>query len=316
MKAIFITLLILSSVGAYAVGPELSKRAPSWRTVMDEPSDDVPEGKTQVKLVIHTPGTKLEVQYPGTRSFVSWGTLDSSGKVVMMLDTGNHAFRLTKIGYEETYRHVKLKSGHYFEASVYLHKPRPRGVKKPAVYVYNDEAIDFNLQIEPVGEFVFTYPEYNKEGWNISLDSDNNLTCDGKAYDYLFWEGQQMNMNYNEQEGFVVSKTEVISFLEDKLSVLGFNDKEQNDFIAYWGPILSSTDHNYIHFIQTANYNDEVAGYKSTAKIDSELRIFMIHEPCDQFRYVEAQQLKTFERNGLTLVEWGGGSIPSSQKEF
>ena len=42
----------------------------------------------------------------------------------------------------------------------------------------------------------------------------------------------------NYSEGFYVEDKDAIKFLEEKLSIIGLNDKEKNEFIMYWLPVL------------------------------------------------------------------------------
>ncbi|MBQ5319000.1 MAG: hypothetical protein J6K17_07895 [Oscillospiraceae bacterium] len=42
---------------------------------------------------------------------------------------------------------------------------------------------------------------------------------------------------------------------------------------------------------------------------DSLLRIFMVYEECDPDTEIAPQEFEPFERNGFTVVEWGGSEI-------
>ena len=46
-----------------------------------------------------------------------------------------------------------------------------------------------------------------------------------------------------------------------------------------------------------------------TPKPDSMLRIFMAFKALDEYIEVPEQDLKTFERKGFTVVEWGGAEV-------
>ncbi|MBR3268655.1 MAG: hypothetical protein IKI58_08035 [Oscillospiraceae bacterium] len=57
--------------------------------------------------------------------------------------------------------------------------------------------------------------------------------------------------------------------------------------------------------------------YTNSAKLtvtpapDSECRVFMAYVPLAEPVEIEPQQLKTFERRGFAVVEWGGVKIRS-----
>ena len=106
--------------------------------------------------------------------------------------------------------------------------------EKPVLYFYPKETTEIEVKLDYQGEFTFTYPEYNN-GWNMIAHPDGTLVDPktNRSYNYLFWEGQLKRESID--EGFVVKGSEVVPFLEEKLSTLGLNSKEQADFITYWG---------------------------------------------------------------------------------
>jgi hypothetical protein len=38
---------------------------------------------------------------------------------------------------------------------------------------------------------------------------------------------------------------------------------------------------------------------------DSMLRVFMVYKPLEEFIEIPPQEIKSFERTGFTVVEWG-----------
>ena len=177
--------------------------------------------------------------------------------------------------------------------------------RKPVIYLYPEETTDISVKVDC--DLTVTYPNYN-EGWKVTAEPDGTLTnhADGREYSYLFWEGEGYGeMDFS--EGFVVKGEDTVSFLQEKLSEMGMTPREYNEFIIYWLPYLQDNAYNLISF-QWENY-DESAKLKITPEPDNMLRVFMafkaIEEPID----VPEQKLPVLERDGFTVVEWGGTEV-------
>ena len=85
---------------------------------------------------------------------------------------------------------------------------------------------------------------------------------------------------------------------------MGLTEEEMNEFIVYWLPLMEHNKYNLISF-QGDVYTDS-AKLNITPTPDSMLRVFMAYTPMEEAIDIEPQQLETFERNGFTVVEWGG----------
>jgi hypothetical protein len=88
---------------------------------------------------------------------------------------------------------------------------------------------------------------------------------------------------------------------------MGLTEDEMNEFIVYWLPLMEHNKYNLISF-QSDAYTDS-AKLNITPTPDSMLRVFMTYVPLEEAIDIEPQQLSTFERNGFTVVEWGGSKI-------
>ncbi|MBR3131867.1 hypothetical protein IKG33_00415 [Candidatus Saccharibacteria bacterium] len=98
-------------------------------------------------------------------------------------------------------------------------------------------------------------------------------------------------------------------FLEEKLEILGLNYKEKEEFIVYWLPKLESHNYNYIYFATEEEIEKEMP-LEFSVKPDTLIRIRMIFEGLDDFKEVKEQTLTPApERNGFTVVEWGGTDL-------
>ena len=96
-------------------------------------------------------------------------------------------------------------------------------------------------------------------------------------------------------------------FLQEKLAYMGLTPREYNEFIVYWLPLMQDNEYNLIAF-QGETYTDN-AKLEITPSPDSILRVFMTFKPLDKPIEIEEQQLTAFERQGFTVVEWGGAEL-------
>jgi hypothetical protein len=231
------------------------------------------------------------------------------------LTPGKHQFKIYYNPYflEFELHEIEFKSTHKTFISCYLSESNYLKVTcdKPVIYLYPTQPTLVHIAVQPKGEFTFTYPLYDN-GWKVNADQDGNLDVNGNQYNYLFWESKQ---NWNPktsvfESGFVVSKVDVTNFLEEKLTAFGFNSKEKADFITYWGPQLIRNERNYIHFLFNEDCN-EFAELTISPNPDNIYRFYMISMPLnDTDDYiVPAQEIKTMDRNGFTVLEWGGSQI-------
>ena len=179
--------------------------------------------------------------------------------------------------------------------------------EKPVIYLYptKEEVIDVKLEYK--GELTITYPEY-KDGWKVKAKPDGTLINmeDNREYSYLFWEGIS-DLGWNISEGFVVKNEDTVDFLQEKLEYMGLTQKEYNEFIVYWLPILQENKYNLIYF--AGEEYDEYAKLNINPKPDSILRVMMVFKALDKPVEIKEQKLEQFNREGFTVVEWGGTKI-------
>lgn len=179
--------------------------------------------------------------------------------------------------------------------------------EKPVIYLYPEQEQEVYVQLELDGEFTCTYPEYDN-GWKVKAYPDGTLRdqVTGKEYNYLFWEGTS-ETEYDLSRGFVVEGKDTAGFLEEKLAYLGLNEKERNEFIVYWLPRMEDNKYNLITF-QGKAYTEH-AKLKISPEPDSILRVFMVYKPLDKAIDIPEQELEPFEREGFTVIEWGGAEM-------
>lgn len=182
-------------------------------------------------------------------------------------------------------------------------------LEKPVIYLYPTQSTKVNIKLVPADGFSVTYPEY-LNGWNITAFPDGKLinNSDNKEYSYLYWEGKNSNVNYDLTSGFVVAGKDVANFLQEKLSLIGLTPREYNEFIVYWLPRMVNNKYNLIHFATDEEYNQKNPLTVSPTP-DSVLRVFMVFKPLSKNISIKPQILSPFNRQGFTVVEWGGSEI-------
>lgn len=188
-------------------------------------------------------------------------------------------------------------------------------VKKPAIYLYPTKTDTITVKLDFKGQLGTTYPPYN-DGWKVIAKPNGEIKNlkDNRTYSYLFWEGSYnfAPEHYDYPYGSVVAKPDLVKFLQEKLSFIGLNNTEINDFIVYWLPELEKNAYSMIYFFIN-NDIDESAFLQVTPEPETQIRIYMEFKKVDaNFKTIQ-QEFPHFERNGFTLVEWGGG-VNSLQK--
>lgn len=176
---------------------------------------------------------------------------------------------------------------------------------KPVLYLYPTEATDVTVTFAHPERLTTVYPKYN-DGWSVTAKPDGTLTDDrGREYYCLYWEESSGEAFYAFTDGFCVSGEDSADFLEEKLEILGFTDKEANEFIIYWLPILEESEYNLIRFELTEE-REAANALRISPAPDSLLRMAIHIKPLESVVSIPEQSLPRFERNGFTAVEWGG----------
>jgi hypothetical protein len=182
-------------------------------------------------------------------------------------------------------------------------------IDKPVIYLYPEVEQDVEVKVNPVGELSFTYPKYN-EGWTVSATPDGTIKHEGNEYNYLFWESKQLtNVGaFAENGGHVVEKSNVLTFLENKLNEAGFTSTEKADFITYWAPRMIEFDKVFIEFIQNSNC-DQFATLGISPVPDHTNRFYMSWAKYNGEMVAQPQEIQKMDRSGFDVLEWGGQQL-------
>lgn len=184
----------------------------------------------------------------------------------------------------------------------------PTVAYKPIIYLYPTSKTEVNVKLGYKDKISVSYPKYN-DGWNVVANPDGTLydKYTNRNYYALYWEGNNFESKLTD-EGFVVKGEDSYKFLEEKLKILGLNEREANEFIIYWLPKLEKNNYNYIRF-ETNDYIDSYMPLIVNPKPDTVIRVYMIYKPLDSAIKLKEQKLNTPKREGFIVVEWGGSKI-------
>ncbi|HCW31888.1 TPA: hypothetical protein DGH83_00085 [Candidatus Peregrinibacteria bacterium] len=180
---------------------------------------------------------------------------------------------------------------------------------KPVIYLYPQETTDVSVQVG-VTSFSKTVPAYGENGWMVQASPDGTLLnyADGQTYPYLFWEGQG-KPSVSPDQGFVIAREDLATFLDSSLDKLGFLTQEKADFVDFWLPRMLKNKQAYffISFLGTQEMN-AIAPLTVTPAPTTMSRILMFYHPTDSYLSIPTQTLSPVMRRGFTLFEWGGTS--------
>ena len=179
---------------------------------------------------------------------------------------------------------------------------------KPIIYLYPEKEMDVIVKLGHIEDVTTIYPKYN-DGWRV-LAKPNGTLIDkstGRSLYSLYWEGKNYPSSVT-NEGFVIKGEDTASFLEEKLEILGLNEREAEEFIIYWLPQMEHNKYNYIKFTERSVI-DKYMPLEITPKPDTLIRITMEFKPLTEKINVREQKLEKVERKGFTAVEWGGSMI-------
>ena len=198
----------------------------------------------------------------------------------------------------------------YSYSNIIMNELGTVGVHKPIIYIYPEEETEVTVELGRKENLTCTYPVY-EDKWEVTAKPDGTLKDEetGRTYYALYWEGINIKKYGNKlEEGFVVKGEDTIKFLEEKLEILGLNEKEAEEFIVYWLPKMQNNKYNYIRF-QTMEEINKNMPIEVTPTPETLIRVMMEWKELNRFIEVKEQQLEKVERKGYTVIEWGGTEI-------
>ena len=183
-------------------------------------------------------------------------------------------------------------------------KCNPNVSYKPMIYIYPTHDENITIKLGKPELLKTTYPKYNGK-WEITARKDGTIIDkSGRHYYGLYWEGNN-TIEDSFTDGFLVHRSDLITFLEDKLEILGLNEKEANEFIIYWLPILEKNEYNLIRFADEKTINEQMP-LEIVPNPDTTIRILMEYKKGSKNDTITEQQLIKKDRQGYSVIEWGG----------
>ena len=178
------------------------------------------------------------------------------------------------------------------------------GIAKPILYLYPKEETNVSINFEHPEYLETTYPKFNGK-WSVKANSNGDLyDKSGKYYYALYWDEKKVH-TVDFSTGFYVEDKDAINFLEQKLTYIGLSDKERNEFIMYWLPVLEKNGKSLVYFELT----EERESYNRINIIprpDSLLRVIIHIKKVNSKQDIPKESLIKFQRKGFVAVEWGG----------
>lgn len=177
---------------------------------------------------------------------------------------------------------------------------------KPIIYLYPKHDTNISVKLSNPENVLCSYPKYNN-GWNVFAQKDGTLKelNTGREFYSLYWEGKNKEVNLNMSEGFVVKGKDIANFLEEKLAILGLNERETEEFIIYWLPKMECNKYNFIRF-ESIKQIESYMKLDIIPRPDTLIRIRMDFKPLREYIKIKEQELVQVKREGYTVVEWGG----------
>lgn len=273
----------------------------------------IPSGKTKLNFTFIGPKGKMEEVFQigfNDHNFELKSNVD--GKTTYTSEVGKYILYFYLSGYNEVITDtVTLNSQENIDVEIqFTYRVRQIRPAKPVIYLYPDKEKEVNILLDVKGELGFTYPIYN-DGWNVTAFPNGNIKMDDKEFNYLFWESEMSmkELNITKKEGFLVDKDSLLSFLENSLNEMGLNSKESADFITYWYPQMLKNETNAIQFL----FNEECDAYaelKITPAPNHIYRVGMLWASGNHSMSIEKQTLPKINREGFSVLEWGGIEMP------
>ena len=180
---------------------------------------------------------------------------------------------------------------------------------KPIIYLYSEEEQLVEVKLLKEQNITVSYPKYNNS-WQVIAKPNGDLKdikTNRNLYG-LYYEAKNNESKINLEEGFCIKRENIVSFLEEKLSILGLNEREANEFIIYWLPRLEKNEYNYIRFASISEI-DKIMPLEVSPQPDTIIRVLMEFKGLNKEIKVKEQELSKVNRNGFVLVECGGTEL-------
>ncbi|MCX6810379.1 MAG: hypothetical protein NTY30_01410 [Candidatus Berkelbacteria bacterium] len=174
---------------------------------------------------------------------------------------------------------------------------------KPVIYLYPTKSEQVSVKVG--ADITKSDPAYNS-GWKVVASPSGLLTTDNGLRDSLFWEGTGWGQYPAITSGTVVESAKVSETITSQLGAMGLNAKEIADFKDFWMAKMPTTPYTRLTWLTTEQMNT-LAPLAVSPKPDTMIRVFLdFSGQQTSATNLVPQVLPHYQRNGFTLVEWGG----------
>lgn len=179
-------------------------------------------------------------------------------------------------------------------------------VCKPAIYLYPEEKIDVNVKVEPKGFLTLTIPKYPDNGWTVTADPSGIIETGGNTYAYLYYESKIKDSFVRKpNNGYVVEYDRLGLLYDQILPKLGLDQKQTRDFKDYWQKALPYSPYYFVGVMEKVDI-DLIEPLTITPNPESIIRVRLYFEALEKAIEVQKPTLFAPQKQGFTVVEWGG----------
>lgn len=317
MKIVLMISALLMSIGSYARAIKSPER-PSYVIISDEIDESLwfYQAKITVQVTANDIRNFNSVIY-GYNDFSKSKPLNDKNDFSFRLRPGEYEFAFyADSSYNEIFtRPIKVDARHHITIQLNFKSAHQiQMVRKPVIYIYSDQFRELNVNIDPKGEMIFTYPFTSDNTWDVQVDS-NGIMVDDEYLNYLFWEAEQRidpsRIDYS--KGIILKGKESQAYLESTLTSLGLNAKERADFITFWAPQMLQYESVFLQLI--IDEECSIFGELNITPAPKSIhRVYLVWKANPDNNFSPApQKFHPLVRSEFDVLEWGGVQMIDDQ---
>lgn len=177
---------------------------------------------------------------------------------------------------------------------------------KPAIYLYPEQETTVVVRVDTKGYLTYVDPAYSATGWKVLAEPSGRLFVDNMMYPYLYYESKiPDNLIEKPEKGYVVTYDQLPMLYTSLLPKLGLNTQQTVDFIAYWQNALPNSPYYFVGILDEKNINS-FEPLTIVPRPETIIRVRLYFEALTAWKEVVKPQIRTPEKDGFTVVEWGG----------